>query len=729
MRDKSFASPDDIDLMALWATLRRAMPKLLVLTLAAGILTYVVLSMMAPRYTSQAEMAIVAKGTANPFSNPNNPTAGLDTLPSRMDKEAVNTHVHALLSSNLAARVIKELQLDSRREFNASLGPVDSLDTVMRLVGLGGSRPGISDEDEALKEFFSRLDVYSPAESRVINIQFTSVDPGLAAKVANTVAETYREELAQATVAETDTVQKSLAPRIEALSEEVSKAESEVANFRAKAGLLRSGAQQTPLNEQQLGDIASELTRASATTSAAQTRAKAARQLLSKRAPEAIPEVQASPIIQNLIQQRVTVERDLLKLSATMKPAHPVIRQLNADLNAVKQQISAEVANLVAGLDREAFIAAEQEAAIRKRLDAVKIEVADSGADNVELRQLEARAAAKRGELERLQAQFEANRARADGGVVPVEAQIIALARPSSVPVFPRKVPYTVLVMVGTLLLGTAIVITVGLAAGARKGDESECRLREEIAVVAASDPAPVEASPPPLPRPNPETAEAADLAPAFRSPDALAEHLVHSAGTARTGQRTILASHADPATTVAVVRDAANAMTEAGAQTLIIDGSFDGDGLADAFQMSRAPGFTELISGAVTFSDVVRSLPGSGVHIIACGAVNASDENVDADQLNMILDALDEAYDQILVVARAQAARAIFETIQGRFDIAIIMDNAETRRTAFSEHGTFLGFTVSDIELLRYETEVMEGRGGKAEKRWNQALRAASIA
>lgn len=729
MRDKSFASPDDIDLMALWATLRRAMPKLLGLTLAAGMVAYVVLSMMAPRYTSQAEMAIVAKGTANPFSNPNNPTAGLDTLPSRMDKEAVNTHIHTLLSSNLAAKVSEELKLDTHREFNASLGPVDSLDAVMRMVGFGGSRPGISEEDEVLKEFFSRLDVYSPAESRVINIRFTSVDPALAAKVANSVAQTYREDLAQATVAETDTVQKSLAPRIEALSEEVSKAESEVASFRAKAGLLRSGAQQTPLNEQQLGDIASELTKASAATSAAQTRAKAARQLLSKRTPEAIPEVQASPIIQNLIQQRVTVERDLLKLSATMKPAHPVIRQLNADLKAVKQQIAAEVANLVAGLDREAFIAAEQETAIRKRLDAVKSEVADSGTDNVELRQLEAKAAAKRGELERLQAQYEANRARSDG-VVPVEAQIIALARPSSVPVFPRKLPYTVLVMVGTLLLGTAIVITAGLASGARRDNEQARRLREDIAVVAASDPAPVEPDlAPPLPRSNQKTADTIDPTPALRSPASLAAHLVHSARTARTGQRTILASYVDPETTVAVVRDTANAMTQSGAQTLIIDGSLDGHGLAEAFQMSRAPGFTELISGAATFSDVVRSLPGSGVHIIACGRESAVDESgVDADQLNMILDALDEAYDQILVVARAQTARSIFETIQGRFDIAIMMDD-EAKRARPSEHGTFLGFTVSDIELLRYEADVEVGRRGRRDKNWTPALRAASIA
>lgn len=712
MRDKSFASPDDIDLTALWATLRRAAPKLMAVSVAAGILTYVVLSMMAPRYDSQAELAIVAKGAANPFSNPNS-ASGLDTLPARMDREAVNTHIRSLLSSNLAAKVAHELNLKSYKEFNPSLGPVDSLEAVLYAIGLGGARSGISEDDVVLNEFFSRLDVYSPSESRVINVRFTSIDPDLAANVANALAEAYREKLANTTVAETDNVQKLLAPQIEELSKEVSKAEAEVASFRAKAGLLTGGASQTPISEQQLGDIASELTKASAATTAAQTRARAARQILDKGTPEVIPEVQASPIIQNLIQQRVTVDRDLLKLSATMKPAHPVIRQLRADLDAVKQQISGEVANLVAGLDREAFIAAEQEAAIRKSLEAVKSKIEASGGNSVELRRLVARAAAKRGELERLQAQYEANRARADGGIVPVEAQIITLARPSSVPVFPRKLPYTLLVMVGVLLLGTAVVVTAGLAAGARRGSDDERLLSDDIAVVATSSPPPREpdpapSSPPPRTRAAPEFSQAPDPLLAFRSPAALAAHLMNSAASSRTGLRTMLASRTDPAATAALARQIAASLTGSGAQTLLIDGNIDGTSLAGDLDTPRVPGLTELLSGAASFSDVVRCLPGTDAHVISSGAASSEAAlGFDPDQLNMILDALDEAYDQIIVVASIEPARILFETIQGRFDMGVTMEQTGLSSSLpRANPGTYLGFAVSDIELLRFEAE-----------------------
>lgn len=722
MREQSLASPDDIDLTKLGAMLRRAAPRLIALSVAAGLVTYATLSMMAPRYASQAELAIVAKGAANPFANPNNPVSGLDTLPSRMDKEAVNTHVRSMLSSNLAAKVARELQLDQYKEFNPALGPVDTFSAALQAMGLGGGLPGISQEDAVLNEFFGHLDVYSPAESRVINVRFMSIDPDLAARVANTLAETYRQELASATVAETDTVQRSLAPKINELSDELSKAEAEVASFRAKAGLLRGGAQQIPINEQQLGDVASELTKASAVTTAAETRARAARQLLTSGTPEVIPEVQVSPTIQNLIQQRVAVDRDLLKLSATMKSAHPVIRQLNADLGAVKQQIAIEVNNLVAGLDREAFIAAEQEAAIRKSLEAVKNQVADSGPDGVELRRLEAKAAAKRGELERLSAQYEANRARADGGVVPVEAQIITLARPSSVPVFPRKGPYTILLMVGTLLLGTAAVITSGLATGARRMNSDELLLRGDIAVVAASVP-PLDPDPAPLPpsprtRGDPALPDGPDLnpelAPAFRSPAALGAHMMHNATLVQNGLRTMLASVADPATTADIALRTAAAMTDAGFHTLLIDGNIDGRGLASEFELVRSPGLAELLDGTAKFPDVVRRLPDSNVHIIASGAASAEGtRGLDADQLNMILDALDEAYDQIVVVAALAPARVLFETIQGRFDLGVVIEPAGTApHQSSAAPYTFLGFAVTDIELLRFEVDAQSTAG-----------------
>ena len=475
------ADPDNIDITTLWKSVRRRLPGLLVLALIVGGLTYFVLSMMTPRFASQSEIAIMAKGSTNPFTSPANATSTVEILSNPVDKEAVNTHVRALQSPDIAIRIAKEFHLNRLKEFNPILGPEDSIDALLRSVGLGPEIARTSETDRVMKQYFKRLAVSSPPESRIIGIEFLSSDPKLAAKIANKIAEVYRERLATVAVVETDELQKALAPKIAKMTEEAAKAEAEVERFRAKAGFLRGGAQKTPLNEQQLGDLTTELTKAKAARAAAEAKAKNASELMKRGSPEVIPEVQRSPLISQLIQQRVQVERDLLKFSATMKPAHPVIRQLNADLSAAKRQISKEVANVVTGLEKEAGVAAEREASIKKSLDAIKSNVADRSGDQAKLSGLEALAKSKRSQLDSLRAQFESNRVKSDSGAVPVEAQIVTRARPSSIPASPRKGMTTALTTMATLLLGMAWIITRGLLDGARQSDQNAAANRTNV--------------------------------------------------------------------------------------------------------------------------------------------------------------------------------------------------------------------------------------------------------
>lgn len=718
MRQQAQASPDDIDLTTLGSALRRNAAKLIVLSLVAGALTYLTLSMIAPRFTAQSELGIVAKGASNPFTGPGDRSSSAD-LSTRMDEKAINTHIRAIQSTDLIEKIANELRLSSRAEFNPAIGPVDTFSGILRSIGLSNPQTDNSASDRTLNEVLKRLVVYSPEQSRAITINFTSIEPQLAADFTNGLANAYREQLASKTVAEASSVQEKLSPRIKTLAEEVATAANKVAAFRNKAGLLRGGTQKTPINEQQLGDITTELTKVNSLRTAAEARAKSARDLMRRGTPEIIPEVQRSPLIQNLISQRVSVERELLKRSASLKAAHPVIKQMRADLSAVNRQIAGEVANIVSSMDKEAYVAAEQEKAVRASLEKLKSTVAVNSTDEVELRRLEAIAASKRSELERLQAQFEANRASTEDGAVPVEAQIITLARAPSVPVFPRKLPYTLLVMVATLLLGTAFVITSGLASGARSSATIENdELRSQIAAAAAA--------PPPAPGPtlttkvlpnssnkqnaplpaNPDTPQQANAFATFTDPTELAKHLLEASETVSAGFRTLIATTMDRASTADLVVEAASLLTRSGKQAVLIDWSLEGAGIARELKLPNNPGFVELLKGTANFADVVRWVPGSQVHFIPSGrAVAESPEGLDADQLNLILDALDEAYDHIVVIGQYEAARSLFEAIQGRFDAGIIASQAGSK--AHMPHDppdTFLGFEVADIDLIRFE-------------------------
>jgi polysaccharide biosynthesis transport protein len=71
------------------------------------------------------------------------------------------------------------------------------------------------------------------------------------------------------------------------------------------------------------------------------------------------------------------------------------------------------------------------------------------------------------------------------------------------------------------------------------------------------------------------------------------------------------------------------------------------------------------------------------------------------------VLDALDEAYAHIVVVGDYSAVRVLFEVIQGRFDAGVMVaDASQPAATLRDPPGTFLGFEVADIELIRFEPE-----------------------
>ncbi len=719
MRTPTHASPDDIDIGILWTSLKRSIPRILILSVVAGALTYILLSLMAPRYTSEAQLSVVAKGSQNPFADPKREGMPPDSITTPVDKEAINTHVRALMSPDLARRIAEDMKLNTKKEFNSALGSLDAIGGLMRLAGLAGPRPGESEQDRVLGSFFKGLEVYSPKESRFIGIRYTSVEPQLAADIANRMAETYRGSLATLRVEETDEVQKALEPKIAELMKEVSAAESEVERFRGQSDRFVGGPQRTALIEQQLGELTAELTKTQGARSEVEGRAKSARELLKSGSAEVLPDVQRSPLIQNLVQSRVRAERQIAELSVSLLPGHPRMQQLNADLAGLKRQIAAEVGKLVEGLEKEAKSAINREASVQKSIDTLKSKVVNTGGDDVKLRSLEAAAKSKRAELDRLQAQYESNKARATPGAVPVEAQIITQARISSVPTFPRKGPYSGLIAAAMFLFGLAWTISKALFVGARSqggaavsvhtAPMSTAVSRTEPAlamgqVSAAGHGASAVARPAAAPAivSQASTSEAADKLPTI---SAIASRIVARAPS-QGGYRVLVAGDHDDVDAAAEAIELAKSISNTGKQVILVDWSLEGAGLSSKVGVQRTPGLTDLLQGAARFEDVIRREPSGQFHVLSAGAaMDEADGAIDDDQLNLVLDALDEAYDMIVVTGGHDPARQLFEAIQGRFDAGVLVGDGKKRANALVDPpGTMLGFEVTEIDIVRYD-------------------------
>jgi uncharacterized protein involved in exopolysaccharide biosynthesis len=110
------ASPDDIDITAIWRALRANMPKLFIVAVLIGAAAFAALSMIPARYTAEAQIQVVSPATERA---PGDTTQ--ESIATRLDKEAINTHVRSLMSPDLARQVIAQEHLADNPEFNSAL--------------------------------------------------------------------------------------------------------------------------------------------------------------------------------------------------------------------------------------------------------------------------------------------------------------------------------------------------------------------------------------------------------------------------------------------------------------------------------------------------------------------------------------------------------------------------------------------------------------------------------
>lgn len=685
---------DDIDLGSLAGALRRSLPKTLLVALIAGAGTTGVMMTMLPKYASQAVLQVVS-------TDPNTMST------EKYDPAAVATHVTALKSTDLMQRMSKEFRLAENPEFNNALPAPDLFTRVLRTIGLDKPKSGQSDEDRVLQAYFGSLKVGQGRETRAINLEFTSSDPAFSANAANRLAELYKESLTARTLETNDEEAKRLEPQVKRVREELAAAESQVAKFRADSDQFNVGIQAAPQAAQILGELTAELTKVSTARLEAESRARTAREQMNAGTAEANPDVQKSQLIPRLSEQRVRLERQVSELAATLMPAHPRMRQVQGDLAALNRQIKDETRKVVDGLERDAKIAKEREDGVVKRIDAAKRMSVTKAPQEAQLKALEEAAKNKRAELERIEKAFNEALSKGNAPSARVGVEIIQRAIANPEKVFPKPAFFGPLMALATLMIGLAWTVTREIVSGPRGssgGSSGNDRIKLQSTEPAMSEPQPVAASArltaaPTLDMP---AVTAADTAQPLTVASAAKMLLDRTDG--QPGFRMLVSGDSMVVDAAAEAVSIAKALSAGGKQVALVDWSAGASTLADLVGGTRGPGITELIQGDASFEDVIQRLADSEANFIPAGEP-ATDTAVlfDADRANLVLDALDEAYDFIVVYGAYDAARNLFQAVQGRFDTGISVSEARRGGVPIAAKG-FLGFDVADMEIVRLE-------------------------
>ena len=670
---------DMLDLSALWAAIKRRKFWVIGPTVAALGLSFIAVNVVTPRYTGEARLLLENRGSFYAM-----PGQSLPDSAGQFDSEAVQSQVQVIMSRDLAREAIKRIGLVGNAEFDSGVGALSALRKLAVMIGLGGHPADRTPEERVLEKYYERLLVYPVGRSRIVSVEFTSQDAALAAKAANTIAETYLEFQEAAKQDNARSASNWLSTTIEPLRKRVVEAEAKVEDFRSKNGLF-AGPNNTSITSQQLTDLSAQLSNARSQQAEAQAKAGLIRDAIKQGRTFEIPDVANNDLVRRLIEQRVNLRAQIAAESRSLLPEHPRIKELNAQLLDLEGQLRAAAERTVRTLENEAKIAGQRVESFQAALDGQKKNVSSANDSEVQLRALEREARTLRDQLEQYMQRYREAVARDTMNATPADARIISRAVEPTEPSFPKKVPVVLVATLATFLIALATIVTRELLNGQGRSLPEGPRGPRWVSARRSEEEA---EAPGPVPDAPRQARVAGLLTRAGRLGQARLDLDNPELTLAELAERT-----REPARGVAPLalvldgageeaarpRDLAELLAQR-CRCVLIDLSRDHD--------DGEAGFSELLAGEALFSDIITRAPGSRLHRIGAGRAGRAAVLAAPDLVDVALDALCETYDWVLVAAASNDDGAVLAPIARRAQAGLVMSgqvgNGHALETAY---------------------------------------------
>lgn len=650
----------DIDLASLFSAVKRNAIKIILAVLIAGVLAFFLVNMLDDKYRSEARILI---DNREPIYTDQQQIGGNLQSPI-LDERGVTSQMEILKSNDLVMEVARQLDLASYPEFDTPK-KASAIESIFIGIGLISNPFNIPVEERILKEFYERLDVYQIAASRVIVIEFSSEDPKLAALVPNAMADAFLRVQSGEKLKDNNVASAWLEPEIERLREGVRQAEAKVAEYRAEKGLLLVGDTDT-LNSQQLSDISAELTRVRSERVDADARATTVRRVLeSGQDIEAIANVLDSTTVQRLRETEGDVRGQIADLSTTLLEGHPRMQALRAQLIDIQRQLRGEARKVLASLENEASVARLRERELQASLNSIKANSAQAGGEEVQLRALEREANSQRQLLETYLSRFRESASRANVSAVPPDARIISRAIEPTEAYFPKKLPIIFVAMFATFIISAIWVMLAELFSGralrsANPSDRSDPSLDVDGKIAAAMAASGGDAPEYVHAKHGQNLAENAPLAASLISEDNSPNHqdgeeigysidqVISELAIAKTKFVVCLSPEGDTAVAGSVML--ARKLGDLGLRPVLLDLTLNGGPSGVTIGTTRITGITNLLCGETTIADTLHPDRRSNAHVMARGNGNIQRAMRAIDRIPMIIEALGQSYDTVIV-------------------------------------------------------------------------------
>lgn len=676
-------------------------------TLAAFLCSLAFVVLVSPRYTGEAKLILQTSDSY--FTRPGSERT-MEQAP-QIDEQAVASQVQVVMSRDLAREAIRRLDLVGNPEFDPSTGGVGLLQRLASLVGLGRTLADRPPEDRVLEKYYDNLLVYPVGKSRIVAIEFRSRDPELAARAANTIAELYLGQQDDTKKDQARSASTWLGTNIDALRKRVADSEAKVEAFRAKTGLL-VGSGTATLSAQQLSDLSTQLGQAQSARSDAQAKARLIRDAIRDGRTFDIPDVNNNELIRRLLEQRITLRAQLALESRTLLPQHPRIKELNAQLQDLEQQLKLAAERTVRTLENDARIAGARVESIEAAIEQQKKVVGQANENEVQLRALEREARTQREQLETYLTRYREATARDVDSGAPPDARIVSRAIAPQTPSFPRKLPIVALSTLAVLILSAGSIVARELLAarpageaeaGYAYGPAGELRFAGEAKRDFAFDLSHLDRGP----IVDAQATDAIDVPPAEIDPrydfGALAARLAREASGGR-GRRILVTGLAGREETMQVARGLALTVARRSRAVLI---EADAD---EVTPVDAVPGFTDLVAGEASFAEAIGGEPGSRLHRVATGTLMNEALTGSPDGVDVALQAFERTYDWVIVALIGDDSGALTSLFAGRVDSAVLASSlAPTSPDLVGAYERLQAAGVKDVVVAREQALDMD--------------------
>ncbi len=664
------------------------------------------LFLMSSKATYLSEAQVLIENMATPFDRSNSvPEQNVDLITDKM----VQSQVSVMKSRDIATRVVDQLGLDNKVEYNAKLRPDSFLGNVSISLGFKDDPQIFTPKDLATKALLAGVTIYPLPETNAIGIKSVSTNAELAAATANVIAKTYVLSTHEIGATSNDRVRSWMSAQIEDLRAKVSTSDTAVEKYRSEAGLLK-GTNAT-LGMQQISELNSQITVVEAARGDAQAKVDEVRRLLAARGTvEASADILSNTVVQNLREQQVGAERKVSELSATYLPSHPKMMAAQKELTSINTQVRNEAMRVAESLQGQAKVANQRAASLRAELAKQKGSQTAANASDVKLQALQRDADANRTLLQTMLNRYADANARQNASQQPGFARIIQSAVVSPSIYFPKAGPILLLSTLAGLVLGFGLAFVLELlkapvpqAPREQRHSRSHPLTSDGAAAVSvpsidvsavqeafkAKDIAaiikPQKADVPvfgAIPgaitlrglktmAEQTHTAELRNFADATKHLASKILQLRAKQGFSTYSFATVGSSSVPNGALAALAT--ARELSSRGEKVIILELASVLTGIEALSKIGAGPGLTELVDGKADFTKVVTREANSNVHIIRLGGrPTAENLNRVGEKLEQILTALRTIYGHIILhTGEATVATATFVAVA---DLAVIL-------------------------------------------------------